>query len=140
MGTGHGLWKTLTFVAALRADRIDAPFVLDGAMNRKAFLVDVQDVLGPTLTTGDLVITDNLSAHKVKGVREVIEAAGASLLYLPPYSPGLNPIEMMFAKLKALLRKAAERTVTDFGDASEDSSTSSQPKSASTISKRPDMN
>ena len=107
----HGTWKTLTFVAALRADRIDAPFVLDGAMNGRAFLVYVRDVLGPTLTAGDLVIMDNLSAHKVSGVRETIEATGASLLYLPPYSPDLNPIEMMFAKLKALLRKAAERTV-----------------------------
>jgi len=107
----HGHWKTLTFVAALRADRIDAPFVLDRAMNGRAFLIYVQDVLGPTLTTGDLVIMDNLSAQKVSGVREAIEATGASLLYLPPYSPDLNPIEMMFAKLKALLRKAAERTV-----------------------------
>ena len=107
----HGHWKSLTFVAALRADRIDAPFVLDGAMNGKAFLVYVKDVLGPTLAAGDLVIMDNLSAHKVKGIREAIEATGAALLYLPPYSPDLNPIEMMFAKLKALLRKAAERTV-----------------------------
>lgn len=107
----HGHWKSLTFIAGLRADRIDAPWVLDRAMNGRAFLTYLRDVLGPTLAKGDVVIMDNLSTHKVAGVREAIEAIGAKLLYLPPYSPDLNPIEMMFAKLKALLRKAKRRTV-----------------------------
>jgi len=107
----HGHWKSLTFVAGLRADRIDAPWVLDGAMDGEAFLTYLRKILGPTLAEGDMVIMDNLPAHKVAGVRQTIEATGAKLLYLPPYSPDLNPIEMMFAKLKALLRKAAERTI-----------------------------
>jgi transposase len=109
----HGHWKSLTFIAGLRADRIDAPWVLDRAMNGTAFLTYLREVLGPTLAKGDVVIMDNLSTHKVAGVKEAIEATGAKLLYLPPYSPDLNPIEMMFAKLKALLRKAAKRTVDD---------------------------
>ena len=107
----HGHWKTTTFLAALRHDRIDAPLVLDGPINGAAFLAWVQQFLVPTLAPGDGVVMDNLASHKVAGVKEAIEAAGASLIYLPPYSPDLNPIEMMFSKLKALLRKAAERSI-----------------------------
>ena len=107
----HGHWKTTTFVAALRSTALTAPCVIDGPMNGNAFLAYVEQVLAPTLRPGEIVVLDNLSAHKVSGVREAIEAAGASLLYLPPYSPDFNPIEQLFAKLKALLRKAAERSV-----------------------------
>lgn len=106
----HGHWQTSTFLAALRQDEITAPCVIDGAINGETFLAYVQQSLVPTLTPGDIVIMDNLSSHKVVGVRQAIEAAGAMLLYLPPYSPDLNPIEQLFAKLKALLRKAAART------------------------------
>jgi transposase len=106
-----GHWKTTTFTAGLRCDGITAPFVLDGAMNRETFLVYIDKVLGPTLSTGDIVVMDNLPAHKGEAVRSRIEATGARLLLLPPYSPDLNPIELAFSKLKALLRKAAERTV-----------------------------
>ena len=105
-----GHWKTTTFTAGLRFDGLVAPFVLDGPMNGEAFLAYVEQVLAPCLSEDDKVVIDNLPAHKVKGVREAIEARGAKLIYLPPYSPDLNPIEMIFAKLKALLRKAAERT------------------------------
>lgn len=108
-----GHWKTTTFTAGLRSSGLVAPFVLDGPMDGAAFLVYVEKVLVPTLCEGDTVVIDNLPAHKVEGVRELIETAGAKLLYLPPYSPDLNPIELAFAKLKALLRKAAERTVPD---------------------------
>jgi transposase len=107
----HGHWKTTTFVAGLRTTALTAPGVIDGPMNGDAFLAYVEQILIPTLTPGDIVVADNLSAHKVAGVREAIEAAGAKLLYLPPYSPDFNPIEQLFAKLKALLRKAAERSV-----------------------------
>jgi transposase len=107
----HGHWKTTTLVAGLRVDSITAPFVIDRAMNGQIFRTYIERCLVPTLTPGDVVIMDNLRAHKVAGVRQAIEAAGATLLYLPPYSPDLNPIEQLFAKLKALLRKAAERTV-----------------------------
>jgi len=103
----HGHWKTLTFLAALRHDRITAPFVLDG----KAFLAYVEQVLVPTLKPGDVVVMDNLGSHKNRAVRDAIHAAGARLTFLPPYSPDLNPIEQGFAKLKTLLRKAGERTV-----------------------------
>ena len=99
----YGHWKTSTFVAALRHDGLTAPLVLDGAMNGEAFLAYVQQFLAPTLQPQDAVIMDNLPAHKVAGVREAIERAGARLLYLPPYSPDLNPIEQVFAKLKSLL-------------------------------------
>lgn len=111
----HGHWKATTFIAGLRYNDITAPMVLDGPMDGPAFLAYVQQCLGPTLKPGDLVIADNLSCHKVAGVQEAIEARGATLRYLPPYlppySPDLNPIEQVFAKLKALLRKAAKRTV-----------------------------
>jgi transposase len=107
----HGHWKTTTFVVALRAEGLSAPMVLDGAMNGKAFLAYVQQVLVPTLQPDDLVVMDNLSSHKAAGVRQAIEQTGARLLYLPPYSPDLNPIELAFSKLKWLLRSAAERTV-----------------------------
>jgi transposase len=107
----HGHWKTSTFVAGLREDAITAPLVIDGAMNGETFRAYIEQFLAPTLAHGDIVIMDNLSSHKVAGVREAIEARGASLIYLPPYSPDLNPIEHAFAKLKALLRKAAPRTV-----------------------------
>jgi transposase len=106
----HGHWKTTTFVAALRTTGLAAPLVLDGAMNGEAFRAYVEQILAPTLAPGDIVIMDNLGSHKVAGIREAIEACGASLLYLPPYSPDLNPIEQSFAKLKALIRKEAART------------------------------
>ena len=106
----HGPWRTTTFVAGLRARGIVAPLVLDGPMTGPAFCAYVEQFLAPALAPGDVVVLDNLAAHKVKGVRQAIAAAGASVLYLPPYSPDLNPIEQLFAKLKALLRKAAART------------------------------
>ena len=107
----HGRWRTLTFLAALRHDRIDAPCVIDGPINGESFLAYVEQVLVPALKPGDIVIIDNLGSHKGKTVRRAIRAAGAKLFFLPPYSPDLNPIEQVFAKLKTLLRKAAERTV-----------------------------
>ena len=110
-GVPHGRWKTTTFVAGLRLTGIVAPLVLNGPINRAAFETYVEKVLVPALRPGDGVILDNLSSHKGARDRALIEAAGASLLYLPPYSPDFNPIENAFAKLKALLRKAAERTV-----------------------------
>lgn len=112
MGIPHGHWKTTTFIAGLRTDGMIAPFVLDGPINRIAFETYVEKVLVPELRPGDVVVMDNLSSHKSATVRTMIEAAGASLLYLPPYSPDFNPIENAFSKLKALLRKAAERTIT----------------------------
>jgi transposase len=107
----HGHWKTTTFIAGLRHDSITAPLVLDGPMDGAAFLVCVQTFLCPTLQPGGIVIADNLGSHKVAGGKQAIAATGATLLYLPPYSPDLNPIEKLFAKLKALLRKAAKRSV-----------------------------
>jgi transposase len=109
----HGHWKTTTFTAGLRLNGLVAPWLLDGPMDGEAFLVYVRRVLQPELKPGNIVIMDNLPAHKVSGVREAIEASGARLLYLPPYSPDFNPIEMAFSKLKALLRKAATRTLED---------------------------
>jgi transposase len=106
-----GKWRTLTFLAALRHDRIDAPCVLDGPINGQLFTAYVEQFLVPTLAPGDIVIMDNLGSHKGQAVRKAIRAAGAKLLFLPPYSPDLNPIEQVFAKLKLLLRKAAERTI-----------------------------
>lgn len=106
----HGHWQTTTFVGALRAEGFIAPLVLDGAINGETFRAYVRQMLAPALRPGDVVVMDNLSSHKVAGVREAIEAVGATLLYLPPYSPDLNPIEMAFAKLKELLRRAGHRT------------------------------
>lgn len=113
----HGHWKTTTFTAGLRLGGLTAPMVLDGPMNGIAFRVYVEQVLAPTLGPGEVVIMDNLPAHRVSGVREAIEAAGATRLFLPPYSPEFNPIEQAFAKLKALLRKAGARTRDALWDA-----------------------
>ncbi len=107
----HGHRKTTTFVAGLRTHGMIAPLTLDGPVNGAIFFAYVEQFLVPALKPGDIVIMDNLSIHKAAGVREAIEAAGASLLYLPPYSPDFNPIEMAFAKMKALLRKAAKRAI-----------------------------
>jgi transposase len=107
----HGKWKTMTFVAALRHDRIDAPWLLDGPINGERFQTYVEKVLVPSLTLGDLVVMDNLGSHKGKAIRRAIRAAGAKLFFLPKYSPDLNPIEQVFAKLKHLLRKAAARNI-----------------------------
>ncbi len=111
VGVPHGHWKTTTFLAGLATRGMIAPFVLDGPINKDAFETYVAKVLVPELRPGDIVIMDNLSSHKGPRVREMIEAANAGLLYLPPYSPDFNPIENAFSKLKAHLRKAAERTV-----------------------------
>jgi transposase len=107
----HGHWKTSTFIAALRADGLVAPAVFDGAINGDLLLAYIEHVLVPTLTTGDIVVMDNLSCHKKPAVQHAIEAAGASVRFLPAYSPDLNPIEQVFAKLKSLLRRMAIRTV-----------------------------
>jgi len=115
-GVPHGHWKTTTFVAGLRRTGLTAPFVLDGPINGLWFNAYVEQVLVPTLSPGDIVIMDNLGSHKGAGVRKAIEAAGAKLIYLPPYSPDFNPIENAFSKLKALLRKAAERTIDALWD------------------------
>jgi transposase len=105
-----GHWKTTTFIAGIRHDKIVAPLTLDGPINGRAFRAYVELSLVPTLQAGDIVVADNLGIHKVAGVREAIEARGATLMFLPPYSPDHNPIEQAFAKLKALLRKAAPRS------------------------------
>ena len=105
----HGHWQTATFLAALRHDRLTAPLLIDGPLDGEMFLAYVKECLGPTLQPGDVVICDNLSSHKVPGVRAALAAHGAELLYLPPYSPDFNPIELAFAKLKAALRAAAAR-------------------------------
>jgi transposase len=112
----HGHWKTTTFLAALRAGGLSCPLVIDGAVNGDLFVAYVEGQLVPSLRPGDVVVMDNLSSHKRARVREAIEGAGCTLLYLPPYSPDLNPIEQAFAKLKALLRKAGERTVEGLWD------------------------
>lgn len=109
----HGHWKTTTFVGALRRTGMTAPMVLDGAMHGAAFIAYIEQVLVPTLRPGDIVIMDNLPAHKPAAVRQAIERAGATLRFLPPYSPDFNPIEMAFSKLKAILKKAACRTIDD---------------------------
>jgi len=113
----HGHWKSTTFTAGLRLGGIVAPWLLDGAMDGEAFLVYLRRVLVPTLQPGDVVVMDNLPVHKMAGVREIIEAAGACLRYLPPYSPDFNPIEMAFAKLKSFLRKTAARSIPKLWDA-----------------------
>ncbi len=107
----YGHWNTMTFLAALRYDRIDAPWVIDGPINGEWFLLYVEKVLVPTLKPGDIVIIDNLGSHKSRAVRRAIRLAGAHLIFLPKYSPDLNPIEQLFAKLKHFLRKAAARTI-----------------------------
>ena len=109
----HGHWKTTTFTAGLRLGGLSAPMVLDGPMDGAAFLAYIEQVLAPELSNGEVVVMDNLPAHKVKGVRQAIEKAGAQLRYLPSYSPDFNPIEHAFAKLKAHLRKAAARTIPE---------------------------
>ncbi len=109
----YGHWKTTTFTAGLRLNGMVAPMELDGPMFGDAFIAYIEQVLVPELAKGDIVVMDNLPAHKVTGVKQAIENAGASLLYLPPYSPDFSPIEMAFAKLKAHLKKAAARTIND---------------------------
>ena len=107
----HGHWKTMTFLAALRHDRIDAPWVIDGPINGELFLLYVEQILGPTLRPGDIVILDNLGSHKSRAARAAVRARGAHLILLPPYSPHLNPIEQVFAKLTNMMRKAQPRDV-----------------------------
>ena len=116
----HGHWTTTTFTGALRLHGMTAPLVLDGPMNRLAFQAYIEQVLVPTLRGGDTVIMDNLPAHKAADVRRTIEAAGATLCYLPPYSPDFNPIENAFSKLKAILRRVAARNIDDLWDAIRD--------------------
>jgi len=111
--TPHGRWRTQTFLAGLRCDRIEAPCVFEGPINGQRFQAYVEQILVPTLKPGDVVIMDNLGSHKGKAVRKAIRAVGARLLFLPAYSPDLNPIEQVFAKLKHLLRRAQERTTED---------------------------
>ena len=135
----HGHWQTSTFLAALRQDRITAPCVCDGAINGERFRAYVEQALAPTLEPGDVVIMDNLGAHKVAGVREAIEVRGAHLLYLPPYSPDLNPIEQVFAKLKTLLRTAAKRTVAALWHALGQALDAFTPAESPTISPTPAM-
>ena len=113
----QGKWKTATFLAALRNDRIEAPCVFDGPINGERFLAYVEQFLVPTLKRNDIVVLDNLGAHKGKAVRNAIKAAGARLLFLPKYSPDLNPIEQLFAKIKGFVRKAAPRTLDAVSDA-----------------------
>lgn len=111
-----GHWRTTTFISALRCEGLVAPLVVDGPINGQIFRAWVEQMLAPELRPGDLVIMDNLGSHKVAGIHEAIEAAGAQLRYLPPYSPDYNPIEQVFAKMKALLRKSAARTVEALWD------------------------
>jgi putative transposase len=113
----HRRWKTMTFLAALRRDRVEAPWLIDGPINGETFRTYVEKVLAPVLRPGDVVIMDNLGSHKSKAVRQAIRAAGAKLFFLPKYSPDLNPIEMLFAKLKHWLRQAAPRTTDAVCDA-----------------------
>ena len=131
----HGHWMTTTFTGALRLSGMTAPMVLDGPMNGDAFEAYVEQVLVPTLRPGEIVIMDKLPAHRRPTIRAAIEAAGAVLRHLPPYSPDFNPIENAFAKLKALLRKAAARTMTISGTPSAMRCLNSLPRSAPTTSK-----
>jgi transposase len=123
----HGHWNTTTFVGGLTSKGIRAPMLLDGPMDGEAFLAWCRQMLAPALRPGDIVIMDNLASHKVAGVREAIEATGATLFYLPPYSPDLNPIENAFSKLKAHVRKAAARTVETLETAVADALTTFEP-------------
>jgi transposase len=138
MGFPHGHWNTTTFVAGLTLHGMIAPFVLSGPINRNAFETYVEKVLVPELRPGDVVIMDNLSSHKGPRARQLIEAAGARLMFLPPYSPDFNPIENAFARLKALLRKAAERTLDGLWTAIGRIAAPSAPPSAPTTSPTPD--
>ena len=131
----HGRWKTMTFLAALRHDRIDAPWFIEGPIDGESFRTYVEKVLLPTLRQGDIVVMDNLGSHKGKIVRQLIRSAGAKLFFLPKYSPDLNPIEQVFAKLKHLLRKAAARTVDAVCAAIGEVLKPSHPQNAPTISK-----
>jgi len=135
----QGRWRTLTFLAALRYNRIDAPCVIDGPINGLSFLAYVEQVLLPTLSVGDIVIMDNLGSHKRPVIRRLIRAAGAKLFFLPPYSPDLNPIEQVFAKLKTCCAKPTSEPSRQPGDASALSSTASPQTSAPTILKTPAM-
>jgi transposase len=126
----HGHWKTTTFVGGLTLDGVVAPMTIDGAMTGAAFLAYVELVLVPTLKPGDIVVLDNLPAHKPVAIREAIEAAGAVMLFLPPYSPDFNPIEMAFSKIKAILKKAAARTVQDLWEAIRNAIDAVTPKDA----------
>jgi transposase len=123
----HGHWHTTTFVAGLRSTGIIAPLVLDGPMNGEAFLAYVEQMLAPCLQPGDILVMDNLAAHKVAGVEEAIQNVGASILYLPAYSPDLNPIEQVFSKFKTFLRKAAARTRENLDEAIKDALKAFQP-------------
>ena len=135
----YGHWKTSTFLAALRYDGIKAPCVFDGPINGERFLAYVEQGLVPALRPGDIVSLDNLGSHKSKAVQDAIRAAGAKRIFLPAYSPDLNPIEQVFAKLKRLMRKAAREPSTRHGTGSELRSTTSRRKNAPTISGMPDM-
>ena len=135
----HGHWKTSTFVAGLRTNGLTAPLIVDGAINGDIFRAYVEQVLAPTLRPGDIVILDNLGSHKVAGVRDAIQASGATLVCLPPYSPDRNPIEQAFAKLKTLLRKLAARTVSSLWNALGDLLDRFTPRNAPTILPAPDM-
>jgi hypothetical protein len=134
-----GKWKTLTFLAALRCDRIDAPCVLDGPINGQLFTAYVEQFLVPTLSPGDIVIMDNLGSHKGKAVRNAIRAAGAKLLYLPPYSPDLNPIEQVFANSSCSSEKPPNEPPKPHGNASDISSIPSHHTNAPRTSETPDM-
>jgi transposase len=135
----HGHWKTSTFVAGLRTRGLTAPLVIDGAMNGATFLAYVEQMLAPTLSPGDIVIMDNLASHKVAGVREAIEGRGARLVYLPPYSPDLNPIEQAFAKLKRSCERSPLGPYPNYGMPWANCSTASRPRNAQIISPTPDM-
>ena len=113
----HGHWRTMTFLAALRHDRVDAPCLFDGPINGESFLAYTEQVLAPALAPGDVVIMDNLGSHKSQAVRAAIRKMGARLIFLPPYSPDLNPIEQVFSKLKTLVRKARARSIDAMADA-----------------------
>ena len=139
-GVPHGHWKTTTFTGALRLTGMTAPFVWDGAMNSTVFLAYVEQVLGPTRQPGDMVVMDNLPAHKGTAIREAIERCGARLVFLPPYGPDFNPIEMAFAKLKAMLRTRAERTVDALWDATGELIDAFNPTNAPTTSPPPATN
>ena len=135
----YGHWKTMTFIAALRYDRVGAPWVLDGPINGELFTLYVEKLLVPTLAKGEVVILDNLGSHKGQPARSAIRAKGAHLMFLPPYSPDLNPIEQLFAKLKHLMRAQSRVTSRRPGESSAISSISSPRRSVPTISKTQGM-